>query len=65
MVDGAHRGRGAGRMLVAAVEDWARARRLRTLKVRSSVARAEPHPFYRRLGFARTKTQHVYVKALG
>ena len=62
VVDGAHRGRGAGRALVAEIETWARARGLRTVKVRSNVTRAESHPFYQRLGYARAKTQHVYLK---
>jgi predicted N-acetyltransferase YhbS len=26
------------------------------------VVRAESHPFYERLGFARVKTQHAYLK---
>jgi len=62
VVDGAHRGRGAGRALVAEIEAWARARGLRTVKVRSNVTRAESHPFYQRLGYARAKTQHVYLR---
>lgn len=61
-MDGAHRGRGASRALVAEIEAWARARDLRTVKVRSNVTRAESHPFYQRLGYARAKTQHVYLK---
>jgi GNAT superfamily N-acetyltransferase len=64
VVDGAHRGRGTGRALVAESEAWARSRGLRTVKVRSNVARAESHPFYQRLGYARAKTQHVYLKPL-
>jgi GNAT superfamily N-acetyltransferase len=60
-----HRGEGVGRALVAAVEEWAGARRLRVVKVRSNVVREESHPFYQRLGFARIKTQHVYRKPLG
>jgi len=33
-------------------------------KTRSNAVRAESHPFYQRLGYARTKTQHYYRKAL-
>ena len=62
VVASAHRGRGAGRALVGEIEAWARARGLRTVKVRSNVIRAESHPFYQRLGYARAKTQHVYLK---
>jgi len=62
VVDGAHRGRGAGRALVGEIEAWARTRDLRTVKVRSNVTRAESHPFYEHLGYTRAKTQHVYLK---
>jgi hypothetical protein len=34
------------------------------MAVRSNVARAESHPFYERLGYVRTKTQHAYRKRL-
>lgn len=63
VVDAGQRGRGAGRALVSEVEAWARERGLRTVKVRSNVAREESHPFYLRLGYARSKTQHVYLKS--
>lgn len=63
VVDAAERGHGTGRALVAEVEAWARERGLRTVKVRSNVTRAESHPFYLRLGYARSKTQHVYLKS--
>ena len=55
---------GVGRALVASAEAWARQNGFSSLRVRSNVARAESHPFYERLGFARTKTQHVYRKTL-
>jgi GNAT superfamily N-acetyltransferase len=65
VVDARHRGRGVGRRLVAAVEDWAAARGLDQMAVRSNVARTESHPFYERLGYAPVKTQHSYRKSLG
>lgn len=58
------RGRGVGRQLVAAVEEWAGQRGLQQLAVRSNIVRAESHPFYERLGFVRIKTQHSYRKQL-
>lgn len=58
------RGGGVGRALVATVEAWARERGLTMIKVRSNVARAESHPFYERLGYARFKTQHIYRRPL-
>jgi GNAT superfamily N-acetyltransferase len=64
VVDGEHRGRGVGRRLVDAVEAWAAGRGLEQMAVRSNVARVESHPFYERLGYVRTKTQHAYRKRL-
>jgi GNAT superfamily N-acetyltransferase len=64
VVDPDHRGRGVGRRLVAAIEQWAVERGLEQMAVRSNVLRAESHPFYERLGYARTKTQHAYRKRL-
>jgi ribosomal protein S18 acetylase RimI-like enzyme len=64
VVDAGHRGQGAGRRLVEQVEQWAAARDLDCITVRSNVNRAESHPFYQRLGYVRTKTQHAYRKRL-
>jgi GNAT superfamily N-acetyltransferase len=65
VVDQNYRCQGVGRTLVAAVEAWAGTRGVTTIKVRSNVVRAESHPFYERLGYARVKSQHVYRKVLG
>jgi GNAT superfamily N-acetyltransferase len=62
VVDGQHRGLGAGRKLVEAVEAWARSRGLEEVSVRSNIVRSESHPFYLHLGFEREKTQHAYRK---
>ena len=59
-----HRREGIGQQLVAAVERWAGDRGITEISVRSNVLRAESHPFYQRLGYQRTKTQHVYRKPL-
>ena len=64
VVDARTRRSGIGQALVAAVEDWTRAQGLTTLVVRSNVVRVESHPFYAKLGFVRTKTQHSYSKQL-
>jgi GNAT superfamily N-acetyltransferase len=56
------RGNGIGRLLVEQIEQWALARGLKQISVRSNVLRMESHPFYERLGYARVKTQHVYRK---
>ena len=58
------RGRGTGRRLVEAVEQWARGRGLDQIFVRSNVVRPESHPFYERIGYERYKTQHAYRKQL-
>lgn len=55
---------GIGRALVKSAEAWAVAQKLGVISVRSNVARAESHPFYERLGYTRTKTQHAYSKQL-
>jgi GNAT superfamily N-acetyltransferase len=64
VVDRTARRHGAGRRLVEAAEQWAVARGLRQIGVRSNITRAESHPFYERLGYERWKTQHAYRKAL-
>src|SRR5437868_11325651 len=58
------RGKGIGRRLVRRGECWAAERRIEELSVRSNVTRRESHPFYERLGYVRTKTQHVYRKPI-
>lgn len=58
------RGTGVGRALVEAAERWALGRGIALMTVRSNVLRPESHPFYARLGYARTKTQHYYRKPL-
>ena len=59
-----HRGKGVGRRLVESLEQWAEARELGLMAVRSNVTREESHPFYERLGYVRAKTQHAYRKTL-
>ena len=64
IVDPGARRSGIGRALVRAAEDWASAQNLDVISVRSNVVRLESHPFYERLGYARQKSQHVYLKHL-
>jgi GNAT superfamily N-acetyltransferase len=64
VVDARVRRGGIGQALVSAVEQWTVAQGLTSLVVRSNVARVESHPFYAKLGFVRTKTQHSYSKSL-
>jgi GNAT superfamily N-acetyltransferase len=65
IVGAAARRSGIGGALVQAAEDWATERQLHVISVRSNVARIESHPFYERLGYIRSKTQHAYSKRLG
>jgi len=55
---------GVGTALVDAAEHWSRQLGIATIKVRSNSARSESHLFYPALGYARTKSQHVYAKGL-
>ncbi len=64
IVDETARGAGIGRRLVAAAEDWARARGCRAIRVRSNVVRERAHAFYEREGFVGLKTQRVFEKPL-
>jgi GNAT superfamily N-acetyltransferase len=64
VVDESARGRGLGRELVAAAEDWAREQGCRAIRVRSNVVRERAHAFYRREGFGEIKTQLVLEKII-
>jgi GNAT superfamily N-acetyltransferase len=64
IIDPTARRLGIGAALVAAAEEWATARRLTTIEVRSNVVRDISHPFYEARGYARVKTQHSYEKSL-
>jgi GNAT superfamily N-acetyltransferase len=64
VVDAAARRQGAGRALVSAAEQWAEDHGYPTMGVRSNMKRVEARPFYEGLGYAITKSQNVYRKAL-
>lgn len=55
---------GVGRLLVEKIELWGLKKGCREIFLRSNIARPEAHPFYERLGYERTKTQHAYGKVL-
>jgi GNAT superfamily N-acetyltransferase len=55
---------GAGRMLVAGAESWAREQGYRVLTLRSNTSRTEARPFYERIGFKISKTQYKLTKEL-
>ncbi|WP_433824703.1 GNAT family N-acetyltransferase [Actinoplanes sp. CA-015351] len=59
VVDEASRGRGAGRLLIAAVEERARAEGCLFVEVTSSSHRAPAHKFYESLGFEDTRDESL------
>ncbi len=59
-----HRGRGIGARLVAAAEEWARARNAPRMRVVSNVIRERTHVFYERNGYRVTKEQKAFEKRL-
>jgi GNAT superfamily N-acetyltransferase len=58
------RGRGVGRALVGAAEDWARERGYTMVSVRSNVLRKAAHEFYKGLGYEPTKSQFKFRKKI-
>jgi len=64
VVDEGRRGGGIGRQLLTAAEAWARDRKATSLRLRSNVVRDGAHAFYRRCGFAASKTSLLFTKEL-
>jgi GNAT superfamily N-acetyltransferase len=59
VVDPAHQGRGIGRALVRAVEDWARGLGAEMVTLNSGHHRTSAHRFYERQGYAATGLRFV------
>jgi GNAT superfamily N-acetyltransferase len=55
---------GIGGKLLARAEQWARARSVRRVVVRSQIARERAHRFYLERGYERTKTSAVFSKQI-
>ncbi len=64
VVDETARSSGAGAMLLAAAEKWARGKRCKSMSVRSNVLRERAHGFYLRNGYEHYKTQKAFRKGL-
>jgi GNAT superfamily N-acetyltransferase len=64
VVEEAIRSRGAGALLLAATEKWARGKRCKSMSVRSNVLRERAHGFYLRNGYEHYKTQKAFQKGL-
>ena len=64
VVDETARNQGAGALLLAAAEKWARGKRCGSMSVRSNVLRERAHGFYLRNGYEHYKTQKAFRKGL-
>lgn len=64
VVDGRARHAGAGRLLMAAVEEWARARGLARVALHTRIDREDARAFYERIGYSRAATSHLMSKPL-
>ncbi|MBZ5513411.1 MAG: GNAT family N-acetyltransferase [Acidobacteriia bacterium] len=62
VVDESQRQRGVGKLLMRHAEQWARARGLRSVYLRSNVLRKDAHAFYASLDYRVVKTQAVFCK---
>lgn len=62
VVNEAWRGQGVGRLLIDAVERWARSVECGTVTVRCNAVREQAHVFYQKLGYSVAKTQRVFRK---
>ncbi|WP_231737882.1 GNAT family N-acetyltransferase [Terracidiphilus gabretensis] len=58
------RGRGIGRRLCQAAEDWARGRGISIVRVRSQIKREDAHRFYLQDGYEQVKISAVFEKKL-
>ena len=58
------RGHGLGSKMVAVTEEWASAREIATLRIRTRTTRNDARLFYEDLGFVLTKTQVVFERQL-
>ncbi|HET7106086.1 MAG TPA: GNAT family N-acetyltransferase [Candidatus Acidoferrum sp.] len=64
VVDESARSQGAGALLLAAGEKWARGKRCKGMSVRSNVLRERAHGFYLGNGYEHYKTQKAFRKGL-
>ncbi|MCJ7715654.1 MAG: GNAT family N-acetyltransferase, partial [Anaerolineales bacterium] len=62
VVEKSYRGRGIGKILLAAAEGWANDQGCQEMRVRSNVLRERARPFYLGAGYQDVKKQTVYTK---
>ncbi|MGV3589393.1 MAG: GNAT family N-acetyltransferase [Adhaeribacter sp.] len=60
VVDAPHRGKGIGKILIAAVKQWASQYPITHIKVRCNTKRLASHQFYRQAGFTEIKEQKIF-----
>lgn len=63
-VSGSHRGIGAGRTLMDAVENWASEQNISRVRLNSGAGRTGAHEFYTHLGYENTKMQKRFLKTI-
>ena len=64
VVDAGTRRQGVGRALMSQAEAWTQAHGYSEVRLRSGLHRTEAHQFYKDIGYALTKTSHMFRKAL-
>jgi GNAT superfamily N-acetyltransferase len=64
VVDQAVRGRGVGKIVMAAAEACVKDRGFVSVALASNVTRDEAHAFYEAIGYQRAATSHLFRKAL-
>ncbi len=64
VVDEGYRGRGIGRALLTQAEGWAAQSGCGLIRIRTNIQRSGAHAFYDHLGYAVSKSQHVFEKQL-
>jgi GNAT superfamily N-acetyltransferase len=60
VVDAAQRGQGAGRLLMAAIEGWAKEKGCSAIYLRSGEQRVDAHRFYEAIGYERLKVSQTF-----
>ena len=55
---------GIGKSLMAKVEEWAKSKNIKLIRLNSGGTRTQAHNFYRNIGFSEEKTQLRFMKSL-
>ena len=55
---------GIGKSLMAKVEEWAKSKKIKLIRLNSGGTRTQAHNFYRNIGFSDEKTQLRFMKSL-